>query len=576
MKTNKQTTYPKFKIILVIVGIIIFSMQSCSTEEEILETKASKKNYITSEKVSIENVLRVLKNPIILEHTENLNNYSLKNIAERSNNKSNVYFTKIVKGNEYTTYQLLLNSYSTKNPYFMYYVITYDGITEKVGYLKYIPNSPTYILDIAIFSGKIQMLDLHKKIKLEISLINGQPKTTETIQTQRTNDDCITSPSIVTHYCGSNLHLPGQTCTHPIKAYYEVKFNTICTYSSAYDNSTPVPTVIMENLDNSFGGGSPFTVDFITSFEAQLTPRQKQWWDSYNNVTKKQEIISFLNQNPTDEGRNFSLEMINAMRANLGLNIDVDASFKSPFNIDKSTIKDVTEEDKKFNAVYKALTDSPAFKNLFLALFENNNKRFNVKFEIIENLDNNTRKIDGFTTPPDQKGGPTLIQINKQILTSTGLRPMTNIEIAKTILHECIHAYLAIKGKYPDAGGSSVPGIENMTFAEVLKATRPGTGAQHDFMYKNMVPTMQKILAEIRDAVTSSTTRATVESIMLQPNFYTNPKSTTLWKWNDYFYYLSLKGLQDAEAFKISFPANTDQFELFLEYNFFGHKHLKN
>jgi hypothetical protein len=153
---------------------------------------------------------------------------------------------------------------------------------------------------------------------------------------------------------------------------------------------------------------------------------------------------------------------------------------------------------------------------------------------------------------------------------------MTNIEIAKTILHECVHAYLAIKGKYPDAGLTTIPSVENMTFTEVLKATRPGTGAQHDFMYKNMVPTMQKILTEIRDSVTSSTTRATVESIRLQPNFYTNPKNTILWNWNSYFYYLSLKGLQDTEAFKISFPANTDKFELLLEYNFFGHKHLKN
>jgi hypothetical protein len=39
-----------------------------------------------------------------------------------------------------------------------------------------------------------------------------------------------------------------------------------------------------------------------------------------------------------------------------------------------------------------------------------------------------------------------------------------------------VYTCLAIKGKYPDAGGS-VPGGENMTFAEVLKATRPGTGA---------------------------------------------------------------------------------------------------
>lgn len=533
-------------------------MQSCSTEEEILETKASKKNYITSEKVSIENVLRVLKNPIILEHTENLNNYSLKNIAERSNNKSNVYFTKIVKGNEYTTYQLLLNSYSTKNPYFMYYVITYDGITEKVGYLKYIPNSPTYILDIAIFSGKIQMLDLHKKIKLEISLINGQPKTTETIQTQRTNDDCITSPSIVTHYCGSNLHLPGQTCTHPIKAYYEVKFNTICTYSSAYDNSTPVPTVIMENLDNSFGGGSPFTVDFITSFEAQLTPRQKQWWDSYNNVTKKQEIISFLNQNPTDEGRNFSLEMINAMRANLGLNIDVDASFKSPFNIDKSTITDATDEGKKFNKLYDALKTSPEFKNLFIDIFDENNSRINVKLEIADRVyeDNDTSKPEvNATTSEDPVTKNLTIKISKQILIVGTTKSQTNIENAKTILHECIHAYLFSKAANPTVGTN---------FVKILNTMYPTPNEQHDFMYGKMIPTMQKVLGEIRDLVTTEPKRTILEAYTMYTK--TNPLTSTPFNWLDFYKYISLSGLNETSCFKVDFPKDTDARSLLNQY----------
>jgi hypothetical protein len=297
-------------------------------------------------------------------------------------------------------------------------------------------------------------------------------------------------------------------------------------------------------------------------------------YDAQNMIFFDATIQYQIDNNWSSESAVIANSLRKAKFENPDSNFDVEASFKSPFNIDKSSIKDVTAEDKKFNSVYEALTDSPAFKKLFLDLFDNNNKRFNVKFEIIENLDINLKKIDGFCKPINQNN--VIIQINKQILTSTGLRPMTNIEIAKTILHECVHAYLAIKGKYPDAGLTTIPSVENMTFTEVLKATRPGTGAQHDFMYKNMVPTMQKILTEIRDSVTSSTTRATVESIRLQPNFYTNPKNTILWNWNSYFYYLSLKGLQDTEAFKISFPANTDKFELLLEYNFFGHKHLKN
>ena len=552
-------------------------MQSCTTEEVVLEREANKKNYITSEKVSIENVLSVLKNPAILSRTETFKTSTPEGITQKSGEKPNVYFTKIVKGNEYTTYLLLLNSYSTKNPYFMYYVITQDATTEKVGYLKYIPDTAIPFIDINTFSGKIQILDLKKNIRTESSFLNSQPKKQANTVTAKTAENCTIKVMYIAHYCtNGGDHSLGESCGGNLinDAYNEyTSISEICT-SSGYDNSAPVPNELM-NLSNGIGGGGGANVDIaLLEFEQYLDLNQQNWWNSSRNSDKKAEISNFLIAYPDEI--EFAREMLLQMIDDPSLKLDVESSFKSPFNIDKSSIKDATEEDKKFNSVYKSLTDSPAFKNLFLDLFDNNNKRFNVKFEIIENLDNITRKIDGFTTPPVLEGKPTLIQINKQILTSTGLRPMTNIEIAKTILHECIHAYLAIKGKYPDAGGSTIPGIENMTFAEVLKATRPGTGAQHDFMFKNMVPTMQKILAEIRDSVTSSTTRATVESIRLQPNFYSNPIKTTLWNWNDYFYYLSLNGLQDTEAFKISFPANTDQFELLLEYNFFGHKHLKN
>jgi hypothetical protein len=113
-----------------------------------------------------------------------------------------------------------------------------------------------------------------------------------------------------------------------------------------------------------------------------------------------------------------------------------------------------------------------------------------------------------------------------------------------------------------------------MTFEEVLKATRPGKDVQHDFMYNHMRPTMQKILGEIRDLVTTPATRAVVEAIRLQNTFYSNPQNTTPWNWNDYFYYLSLDGLQNTEGFIKDFPKNTDQYELLMEYLFFGHKNL--
>ncbi len=245
-------------------------MQSCSTEEAVLDSEANKKNYVTSEKVSKENVLSVLKNPVILNRTETFKTSTPESITQKSGEKPNVYFTKIVKGNEYTTYLLLLNSYSTKNPYFMYYVITQDATTEKVGYLKYIPDTAIPFIDINTFSGKIQMLDLKHKIRTESRLLNGQPQKQTNSTTARTTDDCTSSASIITHYCGSDYaHSPGQTCTDPTKAYYEVVIDTTCPYVSPYDNSTPVPNTLM-NLSNGSGGGGANTDAAVIAFVENL------------------------------------------------------------------------------------------------------------------------------------------------------------------------------------------------------------------------------------------------------------------------------------------------------------------
>jgi hypothetical protein len=300
----------------------------------------------------------------------------------------------------------------------------------------------------------------------------------------------------------------------------------------------------------------------------------------YSNRTKNREKVINISQqaiyfimNNSVKVHSFANYMIKEQIANPNLFFDINTSFKSPMNIDLSSIPyDITKpENQKFNEVYKSLTESPEFKKLFESIFKDS-KRFNVKFEIVENLDNNGKKINGYCRPTNKNN--LIIQISKQILTPSGIRPKKDIEIAKTILHECIHAYLAIKGKYPDAGQKPIPGIENMTFEEVLKATRPGKDVQHDFMYNNMRPTMQKILGEIRDRVTTPATRAVVEAIRLQPTFYTNPQNKTPWNWNDYFYYLSLDGLHNTEGFIKDFPKNTNQYELLMEYLFFGHKNL--
>lgn len=540
----------------------------CDSTENVIES--IEKPYVTSEKVSLDNVLSVLKNPLILNQTETFKANTQESMTQKGGEKPNVYFTKIVKGNEYTTYLLLLNSYSTKNPYFMYYVITQNATTEKVGYIKFIPDTPITFINERTFSGKIQMLDLKHKIRTESRLLNGQPQKQTTAITARTADDCTSSTSIITHYCGSNAaHSPGQNCTDPTRAYYEVLLVTTCPYISGYDNSAPVPNEFMNPSQGGAGGGGPNGISDLTlSFEGLLSPKQKMWWDNYSNDAQKQEIITYLNQNPTNEGILFSLDMIDQMRTNFGLILDVDASSKSPANIDRSSIPyDLTKpENQKFNELYDDLTTSPEFKKLFLDIFEDS-KRFNVKFEIEDhvNEDNDPAKKEVHaTTSQDPVTKNVVIKISKQILVADGTMSQTNIENAKTILHECIHAYLFVKQANPAVG---------VDFVKILNSMYPTPDEQHDFMYNHMIPTMQKILSEIRDSVTTQVGRSKAE----ERTMYTTltPLTSTDWNWNEYYKYVSLKGLDETSCFKVDFPKYSDQWNLLGNYINYGHDDLQ-
>ena len=96
---------------------------------------------------------------------------------------------------------------------------------------------------------------------------------------------------------------------------------------------------------------------------------------------------------------------------------------------------------------------------------------------------------------------------------------------------------------------------------------------QHDFMYTFMIPTMQKVLSEIRDLVTTTTGRNVVDnSITMHPT--TNPLTSTPWIWSEYYKYLSLKGLDEANCFKVDFPKSSDQWNLLSKYIEYGHNEL--
>lgn len=535
-----------------------FFMQSCSVEEAVLDNEANKKNYVTTEKVSLENVLSVIKNPIILNRTETFKSNTSINTLQKSTEKTNVYFTKIVKGDEYTTYILLLNSYTTKNPYFMYYVITQDATTEKVGYLKYIPDAPIDDLNINTFSGKIQILDLKKKIRTESRLINGQPQKQANAATGKTTENCTITVLYIAHYCtNGGEHSQGESCGAGLTndAYNEyTSISASCT-SSGYDNSAPVPNELM-NLSNGTGGGGANVDIALLEFEQYLDLDQQNWWNSSRNSDKKAEISNFLIAYPDEI--EFAREMLLQMIDDPSLKLDVESSFKSPFNIDKSSIKDVTEADKKFNKLYDALKTSPEFKKLFIDIFDGDKSRINVKFEIADRVyeDNDSTKPEvNATTSEDPITRNLTIKISKQILIAGTTRSQTNIENAKTILHECIHAYLFSKAANPSVG---------VTFVETLNNEYPTADGQHNFMYDKLIPTMQKVLSEVRDLVTTEPKRTILEEYTMYTK--TNPLTSTPFNWSDFFRYLSLSGLNEANCFKEDFQNPSDALRLYQNY----------
>nr|WP_199002191.1 hypothetical protein [Flavobacterium sp. ASV13] len=286
----------------------------------------------------------------------------------------------------------------------------------------------------------------------------------------------------------------------------------------------------------------------------------------FYNDTQAVAVKLLLEQGNTSNTRTFINQIINQGILNPGMSFDIIASFYSPMNIDRSTIISTTPEGQKFNEIYEALKASPEFKRLFIDIFENST-RYNVKFVIEEHVyeDNNPalKEVNAITmrTPGTNN---LVIKISKQILTSGTSMSQTKIENAKTILHECIHAYLFIKANYPSVGAD---------FVNILNTMYPTVSEQHDFIYDKMIPTMQTVLSEIRDLVTTSAKRNILETqYIMHPT--TNPLTSTSWIWNEYYKYISLKGLDEANCFKEDFPKESDQWKLFTKYIEYGHTEL--
>jgi hypothetical protein len=189
----------------------------------------------------------------------------------------------------------------------------------------------------------------------------------------------------------------------------------------------------------------------------------------------------------------------------------------------------------------------------------------------VYSLTNPTQEINGNTT---KNGNVFTIKINKQLFNlGNATMKRTNIEIAKTILHECVHAYLFAKGIDINAG-ISIPLLQQKDLEECINYVYDSSGDQHDFIYTHLAPTMQNILSQQLNSLTSQPKRLNCEQLIIFPNSITNLSNTTVWNWNSYFYYLALQGLDECQAFLIDFPANSDAAGIYNQYSNYGHLEL--
>ena len=195
--------------------------------------------------------------------------------------------------------------------------------------------------------------------------------------------------------------------------------------------------------------------------------------------------------------------------------------------------------------VYNKLKSSSTFKDIFANVFDATKKPF-IILKTNNLLGNADGGAVGTCVPTNGNHLLNTIEIDTDLIADG--HPL---QIAKTIAHEFIHAFLNIK--LFNAGlGMSIPAISNLDFIQAVNTYYNGFSDgqdQHNFMYNFMIPTLQSILAEIKDLCV--TPQNNIDMLDLSVSIPYNTSPTTPFIWNDYFMNLALAGLQDCSFFQL-------------------------
>lgn len=328
-----------------------------------------------------------------------------------------------------------------------------------------------------------------------------------------------------------------------------------------YDPSVPLP-----NLEPDFGNnnGNSFLLN-----QLDLTNEQQDWLDKLENINFKTDIENHLKQfifkNQFNDAKIFAKQAVIAWMLNRNIKIDLEESFKSPFNVDlelvRPTILNPESEKVLFMCIYNKLLKTPQFKELFKNVF-GDNERLNVKFEFATDLEPttgaSTQVISHLVSNGKVVGINQTIKLNKDWY---GAR--SDIKIANSILHECIHAYLNVKQTECEENTTltqinawELDDLINKIYTEnksCIFSNEPANQDDHHFMFNNLVPNMANIISQLKDDLISEQ-----HQLQAEGNTYYNDETNLPenFDWNDLFKYLAMDGLNKTNTFKENIENN--------------------
>ena len=243
-------------------------------------------------------------------------------------------------------------------------------------------------------------------------------------------------------------------------------------------------------------------------------------------------------------------------------------SENSPFTVNLSNvnpcIEDETidtsqvEDNEEFMCIYTALTNTTGFKNLFINTF-GESVDINVTFQLVD-LPGRAGIIDfaaGAVNVDNQ-----IIQINK-----THLDTKHPFWVARTIIHEAIHAYLNVK-VFECVSGTTVESLDDKDLEELLIEMEYDclntAVSDHDLIFNGLIEHMEEILEEaFPDLVAPEDFNPNIN--YFPPN--ANTDDPIPFGWTSGYHYISLSGLSGTSGFQTRLPIGSDSLYFFNSYN---------